>query len=82
MQEPNSACLPTDFHKLTTFGDDSLLKSFLELTFANELELAQSDPVLVDQTRTAIAPLFSRCQGLVSDSAFAYFFDVYEVSDR
>ncbi|PYS65856.1 MAG: hypothetical protein DMF76_01850 [Acidobacteria bacterium] len=62
--------------------DDSLLKSFLELTFANELELAQSDPVLVDQTRTAIAPLFSRCQGLVSDSAFAYFFDVYEVSDR
>jgi hypothetical protein len=61
--------------------DDGLFKSFLELTLANELEIMRADPVLVEQTRTSFVPLFARCQGFVSDSAFAYFCDLYGMAE-
>jgi hypothetical protein len=53
--------------------DGALFRSFLELTFANELELAMTTPGLIDYTRETFGVLFGRCRGLVSEAAFAYF---------
>lgn len=61
--------------------DNSLLRSFLELTFANELQIVSSNAALVEATRPIFGSLFKRCRGLVSEAAYAYFVDVYGVHD-
>ena len=60
--------------------DSSLFSSFLELTFANELEIARSNVGFVESTRSPFEPLFKRCQGLVSEGAYAYFVHVFRVN--
>ena len=62
--------------------DDLLFRSLLELTFANELELARADPTCVEQTRATIGELFGRCEGLVSHAAFATFKNIYGPGKR
>lgn len=62
---------------------DSLFFPFLELTFANELEIVRGRPALVRSTRPTIADLFERCEGMVSDPAYEYFVSIYgERRDR
>jgi hypothetical protein len=60
--------------------DSSLFSSFLELTFANELEIARSNVGFVESTRSSFESLFKRCQGLVSEGAYAYFVNLYRVN--
>lgn len=56
---------------------DSLFFAFLELTFANELEIVRGKPALIKSTRHSLADLFGRCRGMVSDPAFEYFVSTY-----
>jgi hypothetical protein len=51
----------------------SLLARFMEVTFANELEILSKDPGLADQIKTVYGALFARSRSLVSDPAFACF---------
>ncbi len=53
----------------------TLIGQLLELTFANELEIARRSPAFVEENRASLEDLFSRCQGLVSDRAFACFLE-------
>lgn len=62
--------------------DGLLFESFLELTFANELEIARADASCVEHTRDTIGELFERCEGLVSRAAFAYFTNLYGLPKR
>ena len=62
--------------------DGQMLKSFLELTFANELEIVRTDPSCVEPTRAMIGELFERCESLVSPAAFAYFESFYGPGGR
>lgn len=65
------------------FAPDGLMfGSLLELTFANELEIARADPSCVEPTRVTIGELFERCEGLVSRAAFAYFENIYGPVER
>jgi hypothetical protein len=57
--------------------DGSLFKSFLELTFANELEGAKRNPRFVEDTRAWLKPLFRQWREGVSQAAFAYFVNLY-----
>jgi hypothetical protein len=57
--------------------DSPLFKSFLELTFANELEGEKRNPRFVEDTRALLDPLFRQWRGLVSQAAFAYFVNLY-----
>jgi len=60
------------FSETVFVPDEALFRSFLELTFANELELVTT-PALVDYTRETFGVLFERCRDLVSQAAFAHF---------
>jgi uncharacterized protein DUF6817 len=55
--------------------DEEMYRAFLELTFANELEIFRrlSLPLAAKQRWRAI---FAPCRGLVSDAAFAAFVDI------
>jgi hypothetical protein len=57
--------------------DRALFSSFLELTFANELELASANRGQREHIRPSLQPLFERCQGLVSDNAYAFFVEIF-----
>ena len=57
--------------------EDWLFKAFLELTFANELEILRSDAALLEKSRASLEPLFAHCRRHVSDSAFACFLRLY-----
>jgi hypothetical protein len=57
--------------------DHALFRSFLELTFANELEIARANKNFVEYTRPSFEPLFRSCRGLVSDGAYAFFVEIY-----
>ncbi|HKY05157.1 MAG TPA: hypothetical protein VJQ56_09715 [Blastocatellia bacterium] len=61
--------------------DGPLFESFLELTFANELELVRADAFSIEQTRDTLGELFKRCEGLVSRAAFGYFTNLYGLSE-
>lgn len=64
------------------FVPDSMrLKSFLELTFANELESSRM-PGFVESTRALLEPLFRPWENLVSDAAFAHFVKHYGQPDQ
>ena len=52
--------------------DRALWRAFLELTFANELELVTT-PALVDYTRETFGVMFRGSRDLVSEAAFAHF---------
>jgi hypothetical protein len=54
-----------------------LLRSFLELTFANELEIARNNRDFVARNRAALVDLFRRSKGLVSDAATRDFLDTF-----
>lgn len=49
------------------------LRAFVELTFANELDLVRHHAALGDDVRRELTDLFSRCEPLVSEAAFAAF---------
>jgi hypothetical protein len=51
------------------------ISSLLELTFANELEIARRSRSFLEAHRASLHDLFSRCQGLVSDRAFECFLE-------
>src|SRR5687767_14791311 len=61
---------------------DSLFFPFLELTFANELEIVRGRPSLIKSTRGRFVDLFERCRGMVSDAAYEYFVGVYGATTR
>ena len=61
---------------------DSLFFPFLELTFANELEIVRGRPSLIKSTRARFVDLFERCRGMVSDAAYEYFVGVYGATRR
>jgi hypothetical protein len=61
--------------------DQSLFASFMELTFANELDILGKSHQLVEQTRPHFGALFSRCQALVSEPAFAHFVTLFGEAD-
>jgi hypothetical protein len=63
------------FSETVFVPDGALFRSFLELTFANELELVTT-PALVDYTKETFGVLFGQCRGLVSEAAFTYFTDL------
>jgi hypothetical protein len=58
---------------------DSLFFPFLELTFANELEIVRGKPALIESTRGTLADLFGRCRGMISDPTYEYFASTYGV---
>ena len=58
------------------------LAAFMELTFANELDMFRSDPVLVEQHQATWGSRFDRSRRLVSDAAFAYFRSVFGGPER
>ena len=69
------------FNGTSFVPDESLFASFMELTFANELDILGKDHRLVEQTRPHFGPLFSRSRALVSRQAFAYFVSLFGEAD-
>jgi hypothetical protein len=55
-----------------------MLSELLEITLANELEICISGPSLKEKHREGNMWLFGRCQGLVSENAFACYREVFE----
>lgn len=56
--------------------------AFMELTFANELDMFRSDPVLVEQHQATWGTRFDRSQRYVSEPAAAYFLSVFGGPER
>jgi hypothetical protein len=56
--------------------------AFMELTFANELDMFHTDPVLVEQHQASWGVRFERSQRFVSEPAFAYFRQVFGGPER
>ncbi len=57
------------------------LAAFLELTFANELDIIAKDPRLVAPAEPVLGAMFRRCEGLVSAPAFSYFLKLFGERD-
>ena len=57
--------------------DAALFASFMELTFANELDMFGKDPALVEPHRASFGTLFARSRAFVSRAAFAYFVSIF-----
>lgn len=55
---------------------------FMELTFANELDMFRSDPVLVEQHQATWGVRFDRSRPFVSDAAFGFFRGVFGGPER
>jgi hypothetical protein len=66
----------------TFVPERAALAAFMELTFANELDMFRSDPVLVEQHQATWGARFDRSQRFVSDAAFGYFRSVFGGPDR
>ena len=62
--------------------DQSLFGTFMELTFANELDILGKDQRLVEGSRPHLGALFARSEALVSAPAFAYFVSVFGEPDQ
>jgi Domain of unknown function (DUF6817) len=58
------------------------ISSLLELTFANELEIARRSRSILEAHRASLHELFSRCEGLVSDRAFECFLETWGPEGR
>jgi hypothetical protein len=58
--------------------DRELFSSFLELTFANELELAQKDTEFRAQYGPSLFRLFRKCEHWVSEAAYSCFVNTIE----
>jgi hypothetical protein len=61
--------------------DPALFSSFMELTFANELDILSKNQLLVEQTRSYLGALFGRCREFVSAPAFASFVSLFGEPD-
>jgi hypothetical protein len=61
--------------------DDSLFAAFMELTFANELDILGKDLRLVEETRPHLGALFGRCEAWVSAPAFRCFVSLFGEPD-
>ena len=61
--------------------DASLFASFVELTFANELDILCKDQRLIDENRPCFGGLFARCRPFASVRAFAHFVRFFGVPD-
>ena len=62
--------------------DRAAFAAFMELTFANELDMFRADPVLVDQHQATWGDRFDRSQRFVSEPAFACFRSVFGGPER
>src|SRR5688572_4877063 len=62
--------------------DPAAFAAFMELTFANELDMFRSDPVLVAQHQATWGVRFERGRRFVSEPAFAYFRSVFGGPER
>jgi hypothetical protein len=60
--------------------NDGLMRALMEVTFANELELARTNPDTKRDVRSSLGDLFERSRSLVSDPAYAYFAQLYGVA--
>ncbi len=57
--------------------------SFLELTFANELEIIRGQwPQLLEQNRVLWQAIFERCRDQVSEAAYECFRETFELTGR
>ena len=56
-----------------------LMRALMEVTFANELELARTNSDTKRDVRSSLGDLFERSRDLVSEPAYAYFAQLYEV---
>ncbi len=70
------------FTSVTFEPDRAAFAAFMELTFANELDMFRSDPVLVEQHQATWGVRFDRSQPFVSKPAFAYFRSVFGGPER
>ena len=64
----------------TFAADDGMMRALLEVTFANELELARATPDTKRDVRSSLGDLFERSRSMVSNPAYAYFAELYGVS--
>lgn len=62
--------------------DPQAFSAFMELTFANELDIFRTEPALVEQHQATWGVRFERSQRYVSDVAFAYFRKVFGGPER
>jgi hypothetical protein len=62
--------------------DRAAFAAFMELTFANELDMFRSDAVLVEQHQATWGVRFDRSQRFVSGPAFAFFRNVFGGPER
>jgi hypothetical protein len=62
--------------------DTDAFAAFMELTFANELDMFRSDAVLVEQHQATWGVRFDRSRPFVSDAAFAFFRGVFGGPER
>jgi hypothetical protein len=70
------------FTGATFVPEQEAFAAFMELTFANELDMFHSDPVLVEQNQATWGVRFERSQRFVSGPAFAYFRQVFGGPER
>ena len=61
--------------------DAALFASFMELTFANELDMFGKDLAIVEPHRMSFGPLFGHSRAFVSQAAFAYFVSIFGEAD-
>lgn len=59
----------------------TMLASFCELTFANELEIARENQQFREKYGTQLIALFKKLSGHVSVNAFSHFQEVFDVND-
>lgn len=59
----------------------AMVRQFIDLTFANELEIAHRNPSFLERSRAPLAELFSRCEGLVSDRLSDCFLQTFGRAD-
>ena len=62
--------------------DPPAFAAFMELTFANELDMFRGDPALVEAHQATWGVRFDRSRPFVSDTAFAFFRGVFGGPDR
>jgi hypothetical protein len=60
-----------------TMPEPDQLRQFAELTFANELDIARHSPAFRRNAWSQLAPLFSRCEPLVSNAAWQAYLAAY-----
>jgi len=66
----------------TFVPDPASFAAFMELTFANELDMFRDDPALVEGHQATWGVRFERSRRFVTDAAFACFRSVFGGADR